>query len=222
VNCDACQEQLHQTLDGTDPADRGALDQHLAACADCRAYHDAARRMQTGLHLLRPPAPPAGLSARLVAALLEDRRRARSRARLRLVVGLAVAACVAVAVSLYLWPGRPAAPAPKGPQMVKPTPEPPKRVLDSANATPRQSMETAVEAVASLTSRTTTQTVQQTKKLIPLVEPTLPELPWEPTVPVPTVTLRAAGQGVTEGFEPVAQHARRAVGLIRRDLLSDF
>jgi hypothetical protein len=177
--------------------------------------------MQTGLHLLRPPAPPAGLSARLVAALLEDRRQARRRARLRLVVGLAVAACVAVAVSLYLWPGRPAAPAPKQ-QMVKPTPDSPKPVLHTAEATPRQSMQTAVDAVASLTTRTTTQTVERTKKLIPLVEPTLPELSWAPTVPIPTVTLRSAGQGVSEGLEPVAQHARRAVGLLRRDLLSDF
>ncbi len=219
MNCIACQEQLCQTLDGSDVADQAALDRHLHDCADCRAYHETTRRLRSGLRQLRPPVPPPDLSSRLVAAVLEDRRRVHRRARLRRMVSFAAAACVLVAVAAYLWPDR-STPTSLVPEKVvkQPQPEPP--APEEAKTTPRQSVESAVEAVASLTSRTTSQTVEQTMRLLPMVEPTLPELSWEPMLP--TVSLREAGQGVSEGLEPVATHAKKAVGLLRRDLLPDF
>ena len=220
MNCNACQEQLRLTLDGTDLGDQAALEQHLGACAACRAYRETTRRLQAGLKLLRPSTPPPGFTARLVAAVQEDRRRLRRRARLRLVIGLAVAACVILAVSLRLWPSRPAPTQPNPPETVKKNlePTPPEPVV--ATVTPRQSVESAVEAVTALTTRTTTETMQQTRKLIPLMGPTLAEFPMDTTMP--TLSLRDAGHGVSEGLEPVTTHAKRAVGLLRRDLLPDF
>ena len=210
MSCAACQEQLSQTLDGTDTPDRAALDLHLHGCAACQAYQATVLRLQTGLGLLCPPVPPPGLGARLVAAVREDQRRLRRRAQLRLVVSFAAAACVVVGVTIALWPGRPT-PRPTVPDVVKKVdPEPP--TPSSATATPRQSVETAVEAMASLTARTTNQTVAETKKLMPLVEPSLAPLTWEPTLP--TLSLNGAGHGIREGLEPMeiahAKPGRRA------------
>ena len=218
MNCIACQEQLRQTLDGTAPADQTALTQHLANCADCSSFQETTRRLQSGLKLLRPPMAPHGLTARLLAAVQEDRRRLRRRTHLRFVVGLAVAASVVIAVSIYLWPKRPTTTS-NPPEIVRNVPQP-TPTPEVASVTPRQSVESAMTAMASLTANITNETVQETRKLIPLVEPKLPELPWEPTLP--TLSLRDAGHGVSEGLEPMATHAKRAVGLLRRDMLPDF
>ena len=214
MNCVACQEHLCQSLQGA-ASDRSGVDRHLQDCANCRAYQETTERLRTGLTLLRPPAPPVNLTARLVAAVQEDLHRSRRSARLRFAIGFAVAASVVIAAAVRLWPGRPAS-QPHGPEtLVKqtdPQPPAPERV------TPRQSMETAVGAMASLTARTTTETFAETKKLMPLVEPALPELSWEPALP--SLSLGDAGRSVSEGLEPVAMHAKRAVGLLRRDLLN--
>ena len=217
MNCTACQEQLAQMLDGTEPGDRNGLDEHLRGCADCRAYDDAARRLRAGLKLLRPAEPPADLGARLVRAVQEQQRQLRRRARRRLVIGLAVAASVLVVVAIRYWPDK-TTQTPNVPEVVK-KPEPTPPVDDQANVTPRQSVKAAVDAVAFLTSDTTSRTVEETKRLIPLVEPTLPPMSWEPAIPMPTLALREAGHGVGEGLEPVATHAKKAVGLLRREFI---
>ncbi len=216
MNCVACQDQLGQTLEGVKVADPAAFDLHLHDCADCRAYQETTRRLQTGLSLLRSPVPPTTLAARIVATVQADLHRTRRRARLRFAVGFAVAASVVIAAAIRLWPGRPT-PQPNNPDNMvrKIEPQPP---APEALVTPRQSMETAVGAMASLTARTTSETFEETKKLIPLVEPALPELSWTPTLP--TLSFGDAGRGVSEGLEPVAAHAKRAVSLLRRDLFS--
>jgi hypothetical protein len=218
VNCPACQELLQQLLDGTEPVDQVALDEHVRSCADCRSYHEIARRLQGGLKSLRLPAPPLGFSARVVAVVQEDLRRARRRVRLRFALGCAIAASVAVAVAIRLWPAAPTQ-VPRN-DVVKKENREPQPAPAVASMTPRRSVETAVEAMASLTSRTTSQTVDETRKLMPLVEPTLPEMPWDTAMP--TLSLHGAGHGVSEGFEPMATHAKRAVDLLRRDLIPDF
>ena len=221
MNCDACLEQLHQTLDGTAPADRAALDQHLRDCAACRAYHETGRRLASGLKLLCPPVPPSDLTSRVVAAVLRERLARYRLARRKLVVAMAIAASIVIAVAVRLWPGGPK-PAPHVPDYVdnRHTDPEPRNLPEEKLATPRRSVENAVDAVASLTSRTTQRTIEETKRLLPLVEPQLPELPWQPTLP--TVTLSGAGHGVSEGFEPVAMHARKAVSMLRRDLIPQF
>src|SRR5579885_803257 len=96
VNCDDCQTRLQARLDGEAvPADDLAA--HLAACPECRGLAAAARRLQAGLRLLTPPAPPAGLAERLAAGVLADRRRRVRRRRLAFA-----GAVTAVAASLLL------------------------------------------------------------------------------------------------------------------------
>jgi hypothetical protein len=72
-------------------------------------------------------------------------------------------------------------------------------------------------AVASLTTRTAGETVERTKVLLPAVEPSLGKFDLPPALDEPTRSLRGAGEGVT-ALEPVADSARRAVGLFVRDL----
>ncbi len=125
-----------------------------------------------------------------------------------------------IVVGVRLWPGGPK-PTPNVPEHVEKRPDlEPRNVPEEKTASPRKSVETAVEAVASLTAQTTRRTVEETRKLIPLVDPQLPGFAWEPTLP--TVSLSGAGHGVAEGLEPVTMHARRAVGLLRRDLIPQF
>lgn len=217
MNCPAFQEQLCRMLDGSAPEDRAAFDQHLRDCADCRASFDASRRLQTGLRQLRAPAPPDGLTARLVAAVLEDRRLLLRRARRRLVL-VAVAASVLIAVAVRFWPTHPAVP-PVKPEVAREKIDRPRELShEEARPTPRDTVESAVGAMASLTTRTTTRTVEETRKLMPLVEPALPDLSWQPALP--SVSFSATGHGVSEGLEPMANHAKRAVDLLRRDLLN--
>jgi anti-sigma factor RsiW len=219
VNCDACQQQLQLTLEGVEPSDTAVFDQHLRDCTNCRTYYDAARRLRAGLSLLRPPAPPPELTRRLVAAVQQDRLLRYRRARRKLFVALAVAASIVVVVGIRLWPGG-GKPSPNPPEHVENRPDPEPRIPEDRTATPRKSVESAVEVVASLTTRTTRHTVEETKKLIPLVGPQLPAFAWEPTFP--TVNLSGSGQGVRKGFEPVAMHARQAASLLRRDLIPQF
>jgi hypothetical protein len=85
----------------------------------------------------------------------------------------------------------------------------------------RDSVAEAGSAVASLTSRTAGATLGETAALLPLVAgPALPPLgeEVEPMVEPPTRPFRAAGAGVSAGLEPVADSARRALGLFLRDL----
>src|SRR5271166_1397366 len=94
MNCLECQDVLQQRLDGDPIADRAALDLHLAACAECRARHAAAQRLEEGLRGTPRPTPPADLTDRTVARVLDDRLR---RLRLRRRVGFLLAASLLLA-----------------------------------------------------------------------------------------------------------------------------
>jgi len=219
MNCNACQALCQLILDGNAPAEQVDLDQHLRDCADCRAYHHTALRLQAGLRRLRPPSVPTDLAARVVATIQADRLRTR-RKRLRMTLGLAAAASVLVAVSAWLI--RPYfAPAPppdnKNENYVQPITQPPRE----ASLSPRQSVEKVVETVASLTTEKTAETVAQTKQLLPLVGPVLPDWSQQPIVTEPKLPFREAGHGVVSAVEPVADHAKRFMGMVRRDFLPD-
>jgi len=89
------------------PADKRAVDEHLAACAQCRDYLDSWAQLA-----------PAALGPRQVAAGLTDELRkrrhlalnARDRRHFPLIPALATAAAIVCAIGLGLWtlqPGEP-------------------------------------------------------------------------------------------------------------------
>lgn len=87
-----------------DDAERGALQQHLDACADCAAHSQSEQRFDDALAAAMPRVPvPSGLKTRVLIALTQARRP-------RPWPWLAAAALLLLAVGLgwYLW-FRPAA-----------------------------------------------------------------------------------------------------------------
>jgi hypothetical protein len=81
-------------------------------------------------------------------------------------------------------------------------------------------MAEAGTAVVSLTSRTASETVDRTSVLFPLIQQTALESLDPMTTPLdpPLEPFREATAGVSAGLAPVADSARRAVGLFLRDL----
>jgi len=211
MNCPDCRDRLQQWLDARTREAATTPDEPPPLCAACAEWGSAARRLDRGLRLLAPPTPPALLTARIVAQVAAERR--RRRARLFLATGVAAAAAMLLlGVWLRLHRENPApAPSPEPPTLAR-APEPPRPTL-------RDSMAEAGSAVAALTTRTADETVANTKSLLPVVtDPTLGKIDPEPP-PDPSVrSLRETGEGVTAGLAPVADSARRAVGLFLREL----
>jgi len=215
MNCDIAHDLLQQCLDGT-PIESPEWLGHLRVCADCRALASAGRRLQDGLHLLAAPRPPANLAVRIAERVRLERRRERLRTRRRWAVGLALAAALFLALTLrFNWRGRPTATEGHPSQPVAknaPAPE------TKAAPTLRESATELGEVFAALTSHTADETVGQTRRLVPNVpSPSLPQVDLAAMEP-PTGSWREAGEGVSEGLEPVTTSARRAVGLFLRDL----
>jgi hypothetical protein len=225
MSCHAWQHLLQQHLDG---ACVGEMEHHLQSCPDCAAEQPAVRRLLDGIALLAPASPPIGLADRIAEQLsLEARRQRRLRQR-RLLASLgtlATAAALLIAVGIYWW--RPGAEDNRKPdaharahkpdaQARGPFTSPPSRTGEGGARPLRDSLAQAGTAVASLTSRAASETVDQTSSLLPLLpapslEPIAPE-------PAPMEPLREASAEVSAGLAPVADSARRAVGLFLRDL----
>ena len=211
MNCHTCHDLLQSRLGGPPAEGPAGLEEHLRQCPDCAGLDRAVGRLAEGLRLLTPPAPPADLAGRITARLCAEARRRRN-ARLRAAAGLAVAAGLLVALGVRLFRGAPTPPAPV-PEVGthRPDPERPPPL--------RESVAEAGSALASLTGRTAGETVGETASLLPLVhgpELSAPDapLPLEP----PTRPFREAGAGVSAGLEPVADSARRALGMLLRDM----
>ncbi len=215
MTCPECSDRLQQWLDGR--TRDAAPGEPPALCAACAEWAAAAGRLDRGLRLLAPPAPPPHLAERIVAGAVCWRRRRRYRVLLWAgAAATAAALLIVVAWQAFHAGGTPAAPAPIV-QTPRPAPTPPAPAV--AHATLRESVEAAGSAVASLTSRTADETVAKTKGLIPvIVDPSMGKFDLEPPLDPPTRTLREAGAGVSSGLEPVADSARRAVGLFLREL----
>jgi hypothetical protein len=233
MNCDDCRQQLQARLDGESvPADDIAA--HLAACPECRALEAAARRLHTGLRLLTPPAPPAGIAERLIAGVLADRRKRVRRRRLAFA-GVVGALAASLLVVLFFTPGEDDRTAfgwvedmyslakyryftpnksLKQIQLAPHTP-PDEEPVPSLN----DNMADATSAVASLARRTADETVSSGQLLVPAVSlpMTEPEVLGPPLEP-PAQSLREAGHGVAVGLEPVTSSAVRAFDLFRRDI----
>ena len=208
MTCRVWQNLLQQQLDG---GLAGPLEQHAQACPHCAAEQPAVRRLLDGIALLTPPVPPDDLSDRITHQLFAAIRRRRQRRRIVSFVGVAAAAAVLIALGVRAWQPLSTIPQPDEYPLVKaaePGVEPTRTLHDS--------MIDASSAVASLTSRTAGATMDQTAALLPM----LPAPTMEPlsVMQPPMAPLREASAGVSAGLAPVADSARRAVGLFLRDL----
>ncbi len=215
MNCPDCRERLQQWLDARTREAAVTPDEPPALCPACSEWGAAARRLDRGLRLLALPTPPAFLTGRIVARVAAERR--RRRMHLYLTTGIAAAAAtLLLGVWLRLPRENPVpVPSPRPPTLAQ-APEPPP---EPSRATLRDSVAEAGSAVAALTTRTADETVAKTKGLLPVVtDPTLGKIDLEPPPDPSARSLRETGEGVTAGLAPVADSARRAVGLFLREL----
>ena len=213
MNCLECQELLQRWLDGEPPAAwHPDLDSHLSACSDCRQLHAAGQRLLDGLTLLTPPAVPPGLAGRISARIVIERRRTR-RARRSLAATVLAAGLLLAAFLAY--------PAKRQGRTIPQAEPDPSAVLASPISLSK-GVEEAGLAVVALTRGIADDTVDQGRVLLPVV---LPEAGGN-TRPVqeglvPRVDpLWGIRQGVSEGLEPVATSARRALDLFLQEIPS--
>jgi len=216
MNCDMAHDLLQQSLDGVLIESPEWL-AHLRACADCRSLAAAGRRLQDGLHRLPTPQPPVDLAARIIGAVRLDRKQARRLARRRWTVAVALAASLLIALTL-LFPGAKPPPRESGVSPVGIAEERREHDVTRESPTLRESAAELGEVFASLSNQTADETVGQTRRWVSNVpSPSLPKVELM-VMGSPARPLREAGEGVSEGLEPVAVSARRAVDLFLRDL----
>jgi hypothetical protein len=234
MSCPECHDLLQQRLDGEAPADRAALDRHLAECPACREDHAAAQRLVEGMRLLARPTPSPGLASRVVARVLADQR-AALRYRRRLWTAAAVAAGLVLA-ALFSYQGYRAglfgteAPAPvakdqgparDGPPLVdnkhQPGPEP--------SSTLGEVLDDARTFALDLTRRTADETVGQALHWLPPANPFAVPVPslkggktLAPVLDPLAESLRQAGRTVTAGLKPVTTSAPRALDLLLQQM----
>jgi hypothetical protein len=83
----------------------------------------------------------------------------------------------------------------------------------------RETVSDATAAVSGLTTQTVGATVAQTKLLLPTIEgPLLPPMDDASPLAPATASLVETGQSMSAGLEPVANSAKRAFSMFRRDL----
>jgi hypothetical protein len=235
MNCDVAHDLLQQCLDGT-PIESPEWLAHLRQCGDCRSRAAAGRRLQDGLHRLTAPLPPPGLAERIAERVLLDHRRTRRRARQRLVVSLALAASLILALTVRLdWRVSPSRsevhpseqvaktirgglPAETGVSLRITNDRQNAGSIQQRSPTLSESAAEVGEVFTVLRNQTADETLGQTRRWVSSVpSPALPKVDLTAMV-APTRPLREAGEGVSQGLEPVTNSARRAVDLLLREL----
>jgi predicted anti-sigma-YlaC factor YlaD len=109
MECDTYQEQMSLWIDGQLTEDEiRHIETHAAACASCRTYLDALRRLDRLLSAAPMIAPVPGFTERFQARLVTRRRRSRTWAglltlTLATLVLLLGATAVLAASGLALW-----------------------------------------------------------------------------------------------------------------------
>jgi anti-sigma factor RsiW len=222
MNCQDYHSYLQRLLDGDSPGEEDALGEHLAQCAQCRAWHAAALRLAAGLHLLQSPIPPAGLTDRVFSRALAERRQ-RVSWRRRLTTLAVAASLLFVSLAGYahwfrLASGRPEPPVASNSRESPGETESPH--LPLANVTSlRESVTEVGSLVASLGRRTVDQTVVQSGPLLPvLVPPGWEGLDFEQPLTPSAQGVWDAGEGMATGLKPITNSARRALDLFRREV----
>lgn len=219
-SCRPTTDRLQQVLDGAELIAALEADPHLAGCPVCRERVAAARRLLSLTAARRPPAPPPGLSVRLLRAVSADRRYRLRRRRVAFILGggLAAAAAVLVAVSVLTSASAPqSASVPQVAVGPRPEPEPAPRSLPEHRPL-RLGEELARAGTVLLEApRPLAGTVARAptvlESLTGQVSPPAWNLDNEPTralAELPAVT-RA-------GLEPVADAAQKALARLLRDV----
>jgi hypothetical protein len=187
----------------------------LAACAECRAQHDAARRLLEGLGALPRPAAPENLGTRIVAGVLRDLH-GRQTLRRRFWIGMSLAASIVLMVlGGYLLFG----PGDDGPgPIAKKDEDPPKPAPKEKPPALGESLAEARQAVAGLTGRLADTTRDQAKLWLAAASALPPAVPMQPPEqPFDPAALRQTSQGVSEGVQTVARSTRRAMDYFLRE-----
>src|SRR5262245_53958587 len=197
--CEPALQALQRRLDGEFPRLAPDVEAHLEICTDCRERFRLARSLIAVFPPRYDAAEPSSIwTERLVGAIVADRRRRR-------IKRLGAAWAMAAAVLATVWLVRPMAPNGTLP------------VVSNDTSAPgfRADFAEAGSALAGLTRRAAEETVGQGRVLVPPVEvPLVLDIRLEPAAR----PLDRARQGLTDGFEPVATSARRAVSLFWQDL----
>lgn len=218
MNCLEAQEQLQHRLDGDSAPDSAAVERHLSECGPCRELFAAAALFLEGLKSLPRSPITAALTKRIVASVDADRRLRIRSFRVRVAITAALAASLlltALAGFLWLPAAQKSGPAPNlARKDDKQRPESPPAIA--------KSMDDARLAVKSLTERLADQTAQQAMLLVAAATPAdLGPLVSGPAVPEAAdaaQTLRYAGQGLSDGLEPVTRSTRRALQFFVREV----
>jgi hypothetical protein len=202
MSCERCDDWLQQLLDGEEPP--GEAHDHFAACPGCRELYESALGLRQSLRLIEPPVVPAGMSVRIVEAILADRRKRRFLSRtFRRAASLAAAILLVFLVADH---------------HPRPGTRSPGRPVEVVEAKKIEPLPTFRETVVWSKARVA-DAVDGARRLVPDLEaPTIP--PMDPGAPLEPTTqpLRDARQAMASGLEPVAGSAKRAFALFVRDL----
>lgn len=195
MNCVEAEQRLQEWLDGTSSPISPEMEAHLTECARCRELTEAARLLCDGLRQRQSPVAPHGLAERITREVL---RQQQSRRRRMALAGCLVAV---VAASLLLFGGMSGQrPRPQANEAIRPAPA----MASAARSAP------AVAGVSSLAPAN--QTIGQRGATNPA--PLAVAFDWRSVIGPPARSFAEAGQSVAAGLEPVADSARRAVGLL--------
>jgi hypothetical protein len=208
---------MQSYLDGDTP-ETAELRDHLDTCAECRREWAAARMLRGGMSRLPRPQPPVSLTAKLVAAVAEDRRVRRRRwiQGVAWISGVA-AALFAVLVLPHLWRSDVQVVA----ERTNLHPTGPTQLAREA--------EDAQKAVASLAQSVKEKTKANWQMLLaaanPLESTETPETPETPGLPKlddpldpAAESLKQAGRNMVHSLEPMATSARGAFAFLTREI----
>lgn len=210
--------------------DPPALQEHLSQCQACREQYASAQRLTEGLKLFARPAPPPGLTDRILARTLTDRAARRRGWQRRLYFTYALAASILVMVigGYFGEPG----PKKSGDEVSTVQKDPPKTDPKPVEKPPEKTPEPAPvlaktgdevkSKVAALTGKLFDKAREDAKHLF-AAAPAFEFPPMEagvlPPEPIdPTASLRTAGQEISAGLQPVTRSARRAMDSFLREL----
>jgi hypothetical protein len=208
MTCEQYRDLLNHHLDGENVGE--SLTDHARQCPECAALYRSAQRLAQALPHLQPPAPAPYLTNHILLDLRDDRRR-RLAMRLRMVATVAAAALLLVVAVPSFWPGGKKELPPTQPAVVQST----QPASQENNVTLRDTVNDAGQAVGQLTARTASDTVGSYWEIL---TPPLRDWDQPPQIDPPMRPLQETGQSAVAAIEPVTNSARRAFGVLLRDI----
>jgi hypothetical protein len=209
MTCEQYREMLNRQFDGETVGE--SLTDHARQCPDCAALGRGARRLAQALPNLRPPTPARYLTNNILLEVRDDRRR-RLGLRLRIAAAALAAAMLLVVAVPSFWPGAKKQVAATQPPVVQST----QPANQETMVTLRDTVNEAGQAVGQLTARTANETAGSFWEI--LTSPRLNDWDQQPQIESPTRPLQETGQSAVAAIEPVTNSARRAFGMLLRDM----